>query len=128
MGVTKQIPRAEWQAYFEHFTRRHLEGDGDLHKAAVIEVLSPTFGDQVEATLMPILGMTYDLESSVFELALEDLDHLVFNPTAIWVIEEEDGFVSTLEVARADGATEIITLRQSGPLALRQEMPQLPEG
>jgi hypothetical protein len=123
MGATKKIPRAGWKTYFERFTKRHLGGKGGIHKAAVVEVLSPALGDQFQATLIPVEGMTYDPKSNAFELVLESLDHLVFHPAEIWVIEEEDGFIPTLEVVRSDGTKEIVHLRQSGPPALRYEMP-----
>src|SRR4051794_18819450 len=106
MGATKQIPSGEWEDYFVRFTRQHLQGD--VQKTAAIEVLSPALGDQVEATLVPVTGVTYDPKSNSFELALQNLDHLVFLPEEIWVIEEDDGFISALEVVRADGTREIV--------------------
>jgi hypothetical protein len=120
MATTKQIPRAEWKTYFERYTRQHLMDDGgDVRESAYVEVMSPELGDQVEATLVPLLGMTYDPKSNAFELALEDLDHLLFRPTQISVIEEGDGFISALEVTRADGIKEIVRLARSASPELR---------
>jgi hypothetical protein len=121
MGTTKQIPRGEWQAYFERYSRRHLEGDGDSREAAMVEIISPTLGDQTEDSLVPVLGMTYDPKSNAFELSLDGVDHLVFDPAEIAVIEEDDGFISVLEVARADGVKEIVRLRRAGTWAERYD-------
>ena len=44
----------------------------------------------------------------------EDVDHLVFYPAEIWVVEEDDGVVSALEVVRSDGTREIMRLQRSG--------------
>jgi hypothetical protein len=132
MGVTRQIPRKEWEEYFKRYTRQHLAGEsdaeGEVHPAAVVEALSPAFGDQVEATLVPLVGMAFDPKSNAFELLLKDVDHLVFDPIEIWVIEEDGGFISALEILQADGVKEIVQLRRSGPPALRYEAPAPPEG
>jgi hypothetical protein len=121
MSTTKEIPRAEWQSYFERYSRRFLEGDGDSREAAMVEIVSPTLGDQTEDSLVPVLGMTYDPKSNAFELSLEGVDHLIFDPKEIAVIEEDDGFISALEVARNDGVKEIVRLRRAGAWASRYD-------
>jgi hypothetical protein len=54
---------------------------------------------------------------------LEDLDHLVFTPKEIWVLEGEAGFIATLEVVRPDDSKEIIYIRRGGSLAPRYRFP-----
>ena len=120
MGTTKQIPRPEWQPYFDRFTRQHLVGGPP--ETATIEVVSPLIGDQIEARTAALLGLSYDPKSNAFEVLLEDVDHLVFHPSEIWVIEEDDGFLSALELVRTDDASkEIIYVHRSGPPAVRHE-------
>src|SRR5258707_1071228 len=120
MRTTKQLPRAEWKDYFDRFTREHLKDDAP--GAATIEVISPTLGDQFEVSAVRLLGLTFDPRSGVFEVLLEDLDHLSFSPTEIWVLEGEPGFIATLEVVHADGIKEIIYVRKSGPLARGEDL------
>lgn len=120
-GTTRQIPRQEWKDYFERFTRKHLADD--LPEAVTIEVLSPTIGDQFEARAARLLGLAYDPQRNTFEVLLEDLDHLVFEPAEIWVIETDGDFISTLELVRPDGTKEIIYVYRSGPPARRYEQP-----
>jgi hypothetical protein len=125
MGITRQLPRSEWKAYFDRYTREHLSSvnvdEDDVHDVAIIEVLLPRLGDQFEVTFEPLLGMTYDPKSNAFELVLRDIDHLVFRPAEIAVIEDDDGFISEIEVVRADDVKEIVHLRRTGPPALRQD-------
>jgi hypothetical protein len=124
MGTTKQIPRAEWKDYFERFTRDHLARKPD--ETVDIEVLSPRLGDQLEAAAERLVGIVYDPRSNAFQVLLENLDHLVFEPLDVWVIEEDDGFVSAIELVRPDGTREIVHLMQAGPLAPLDELPAPP--
>ena len=119
MSTTKQLPRAEWKDYLDRFTRERL-GD-DAPGAVTVEVISPTLGDQFEVSAVRLLGLAYDPKSRIFEVLVEDVDHLTFNPSEIWILEGEPGFISTVEVVTADGGKEIIYVRRSGPLALRDE-------
>jgi len=111
MSTTKQLPRAEWQVYFDRFTRAHLRDDRP--GAATLEVVSPIFGDQYEASALRLLGLVYDPKSNAFEVALEGVDHLVFEPREIWILEEEPGLIATIEVVERDGGKEIIYVRAS---------------
>lgn len=119
MSITKQIQRAEWKDYFDRFTRERL-GD-DTPGAVTVEVISPTLGDQFDVSAVRLLGLVYDPKSRIFEVVVEDVDHLTFDPSEIWVLEGEAGFISTIEVVKADGGKEIIFVRRSGPLARRDE-------
>jgi hypothetical protein len=110
IGTTKQIPRAEWESYFERFTREHLSGNQP--ETATVEVVSPNMGDQFEATEARLLGLDYDPKDDAFELALEGVDHLSFQPSEIWVIEDEGGFLSAIELGHPDGTKEIVYLHR----------------
>ncbi|HVU51728.1 MAG TPA: DUF5335 family protein [Polyangia bacterium] len=128
--MTRQLPRTEWKAYFDRYTREHLSSSDEtgVHEVAIVEVLLPRMGDQFEVTFEPLLGMTYDPKSNAFELLLRDIDHLVFRPAEIAVIEDDDGFISELEIVRADDVKEIVHLRRSGPPAVRHDAPAPPGG
>jgi len=72
---------------------------------------------EVEAVSVPLLGMAYDRKSNAFELVLADVDHFSYYPTEIAVVQEDDGFISALEVSRLDGTQEIVQLQRSAPPA-----------
>jgi hypothetical protein len=110
MGATKQIPRDNWKRYFNEVDRRHIR---DGTSCATIDLVSSELGDQPETTQIPIEGIDYDPRSETLEVQLKDLDRLVFHPVEIWVVEEDDGFVSALEVVYADGVREIMRIERS---------------
>src|SRR5512144_427022 len=121
MSTTRQLQRAEWKAYFDRFTREHLTDE--TPGAASLEVISPAFGDQFEASAIRLLGLTYDPKSQVFEVAMKDVDHLVFRPAEIWILEDEPGLVSTVEIIDEDGTKEILYVRSGGAPASRADAP-----
>jgi hypothetical protein len=121
MSTTKQLARTEWKLYFDRFTRERLESEEP--GAATIEVVSPTLGDQFQVSAVRLLGLTYAPKSEALEVLLENIDHLIFRPTEIWVVEGEPGFISTLEILQSDGTKELIYVRRSGPVAGRSEAP-----
>jgi hypothetical protein len=126
MGTTRVIPPADWELFFDQYTRRFLSPLGDAEETALLEVMSASLGVEVEATLVPLLAMEYDPESNAFELVLANVEHFMLYPTEIAVIEEDDGFISALEVTRVDGTQEIVEVRRSGPLAPLFEAPARP--
>jgi uncharacterized protein DUF5335 len=121
---TKQIPRDQWKAYFDHFTRQYLkEAESET---ATVEVLSPTLGDRFETERVRLLGLSYSPQTNLFELELESVEDVTFEPAEIWVMEEDDGFICNLDMVRSDGTNEVIYLRKSGPLAPGDEIPLSP--
>jgi hypothetical protein len=123
MGATRVIPPAEWKTFFDQYTRRFLSPLGDAEETALIEVMSPSLGVEVEASIVALIGMDYDPKSNAFELVLAGVDHFMFYPTEIAVIEEDDGFISALEVTRVDATQEIVQIRRSAALARTYEAP-----
>lgn len=117
MGAARIIPCEEWQTFFDEYSRRFLSPFGDAEETAFIEVMSPSLGVEVEAACAPLVGMAYDPRSNAFELVLANVDHLSYYPTEIAVLEEDDGFISALQVTRLDGTQEIVQLQRGAPPA-----------
>jgi hypothetical protein len=124
MSTTRQLEPADWKAYFDRFTRQHLTDE--TPGAASLEVISSALGDQFEASAVRLLGLTYDPKRQVFEVAMEGLDHLVFRPAQIWILEGEPGLVSTIEIVDQDGTKEILYVRSGGASASRHDAPAPP--
>jgi hypothetical protein len=112
MATTKKIPIAEWQTYFDRYSRQFLTQGTPT--SATLEIVSPTLGDQFDVTALRLYGLTYDPKDQNFEVLVEGVDHLVLKPAEIWVVEEPSGFVSTLEIVDNDGTREILYIRRSG--------------
>lgn len=111
MAVTTRIKEDQLAGYFEQFTKRFLQDDAP--ETASIEVLSPEWGEQYESEGARLLGITYDRHDNALELELESGDHRVYNPREVWVLEDKDGFVSGIEIVRADGEKEVVTVRRA---------------
>lgn len=115
MATTTQIPRDEWPAYFDNFSRQHLRGDRP--GLVTVEVLSPRLGDQVYAANARLVGLVFDPHADAFEVQLEGADHLTFQPKELWVLEGEPDLIAVFELVHADGTKELIHVREGGPLA-----------
>ena len=112
IATTKQLPREQWSAYFEAFTEKCLR---DPHpEEADIRVLSPDLGAQEQVKHVRLQGIAYDRKDNVLEIMLHRLDHLIFNPKEIWVVEEENGFLSSMEIVRSDDTREIVEFKSVG--------------
>jgi hypothetical protein len=102
--MAKQLEKSQWRAYFDRMSKT-LVG-----KRAEIEVASLKLGDQIEAQWLPLLGISYDPKNDIIEIALEGVDHLIHKPREIYV-EQEGLELSSLEVIDAEGARQIVVLR-----------------
>jgi putative heme degradation protein len=40
--------------------------------------------------------------------------HRIYAPQEVWVVEEPDGFTNSIEILRADGTREVVTVRKVG--------------
>jgi hypothetical protein len=117
MGTTRVIASEEWKSFFDDYTRRFLSPAGEAQETAFIEVMSHSLGVEVEAACVSLFGMAYDPKSNAFELLLANVDHLSYYPTEIAVLEEDDGFITALEITRLDGTQEIVQLQRCASLA-----------
>lgn len=84
-------------------------------KLAEIEVASLRLGVQVQAEWLPLFGIVYDAKNDLIEIYLDDVDHIVYTPQAVYV-DDNSLWLSSLEIIDGDGAGHIIKLRD--PLML----------
>ena len=107
--TTRKLDKKQWRTFFDAVSTT-LEG-----KEAEIEIASLRLGDQVEAEWLPLLGIAYDPNDDIVEVALEGLDHLIPKPREIYV-EDASGELVALEIIDADDVRQIVKLRD--PLML----------
>ena len=107
--AAEQIDRTRWSAFLDGLTET-LVG-----KQAEIEVAALDLGDQIEVEWAPLIGITYDKKNNVIEIALEQLDHLIRSPRAIFMDEAVGGIVA-LAIDDSDEHRHIVKLKD--PLAL----------
>ena len=111
MSNTKLIPREHWAEYFDSLSKRFFRDDQP--EVATIAVTSRLAGDRTAVHGARIIGITYDRHDDVLDVALEGVDHLVYRPTEIRVIEDTDGFVRELMVKHKGGPREVIALKRA---------------
>ena len=112
MSGTTKIPQDQLAVYFDAFTRRFLkEGSGTVD----VEVIEPEMGDQRAVEGVRLQGVTYERDTNTLEFELDSGDHRVYGPEEVWTVEDEDGFVSAIEVVKSDASKEIISIRRAGP-------------
>jgi hypothetical protein len=69
----------------------------------------------VEAEWLSLLGLAYDPNDDIVEVALDGLDHMIPRPRELY-IDNGIGSLSSLEIIDADGVKQIVKLRD--PLML----------
>jgi len=113
MSRTKHIPKSALAEYFDSFSRRFLmHGSPD---AVDIELIGPgDIGDQVVASGARLLGLDYDPKTNAFEIQLDSGDRRAYQPGEVWVVEEPDGFISSMEIMLPDGARHVLTIKRVG--------------
>ncbi len=113
MSETKRIAHDQLTRYFDAFSRKFLMPDSP--GAADVEVVGSEVGIQPVANRVRLLGVDYDPHTNALELELGSGDHRAYNPREVWAVEESDGFVSSIQIVRDDGAKELVNIsRGSG--------------
>lgn len=102
--MSRQIPKAEWQAYFDSISETMAGTQVEL------EVASLGLADQLEAEWVEFEGIAYDPEDDRIEFVLQDLDHMIDKPCEIWIDETAVSLLG-LEVVDATGFRHILVLR-----------------
>lgn len=112
MTQTKRLTPEGMEEYFDRFNKRFLNYEST--DVADVEVLSMELGDQVAANGAHLIGITYDPKGRSLEVELESGDMRSYTPKEVWAVEEDDGFIRSLEIVRDDGAKEIVRVRRQG--------------
>ena len=110
---TREIPRAEWNAFIEMFSRQH---EGWL---VTIEVLGRDIGAQEEAHELPLVGITADLQGSdadaisiiVGRAAEDHITHTVAGAARVRLEQAENGADEALEIEGTDDTKTLVRFR-----------------
>jgi hypothetical protein len=117
-----EIPRDQWRTYLEEFSKRNLGRPVNL------EVLSEELGDQEEAQMLPLEGITLETKGSEAESveimlggtgAADDrnLTHTVSQVRLIVPKVGTDGREEALEIEAEDGTKIILVFKALPELA-----------
>ena len=114
MTQMQNVPRDEWRPFFDRMSQ------GLLGKWAEVEAASLDLGDQIVAEWVPLLGITYDSNDDLVDVALDRANHLIRRPRQI-MVEEADGGLKSVTVLDAGGTRHIVRLKS--PIALPDPRP-----
>jgi uncharacterized protein with gpF-like domain len=114
---TQEIPRPEWTAFLDRFSRQH---EGWI---ATLEVFASDIGAQEEAHEMLLEGITASFKDSKPETVAislgnkpeDHLTHTIKDPTRIWLEQTAEGANAALEIESADGAKTLLRFRSALP-------------
>ena len=103
------LPKTEWKNYFDRMASA-LSG-----KWAEIEVTSLDLGDQIVAEWVPMIGISYDSNNDLVDVALDRVRHLIRQPREV-VVEEGPIGVASVAIVDAEGSKQVVRLKE--PLRL----------
>ena len=114
---TQEIPREQWNNFFNSFNRQH---EGWL---ATLEVFATDTGAQQEARDMPFEGISIDSKEGKSEAVLinvgttsaDHISHKIENPVHIWLQKTETGANAALEIEAEDDSKTLLRFRSPMP-------------
>jgi len=114
---TKEIPREEWNNFFDVFSRQH---EGWL---ATLEVFSTDVGAQEEARELPLEGISITsghdgANAIVINLGKTPEDHITHTITApehVWVQQTPEGANAALEIESEAQTKTLLRFRSALP-------------
>ena len=117
MTTTKEIPRQEWNTFFDAFSRQH---EGWL---ATLEIFAPDIGAQEEARELPLEGVSIAsgndaAEAIAISLGRDPADHVthtVTGPEHVWLEQTAEGANAALEIESANDTKTLLRFRSALP-------------
>jgi hypothetical protein len=113
--MANEIPREDWQAYFEDFSRNQPD------YLAKMEILGSELGAETEAEGTHLAAITYDRKDDIVVIGLdgaadetaEEVEHVIDKPLKITVDETGDGEIA-FEIEDAEGTRTVLRLDRAG--------------
>jgi hypothetical protein len=114
---TQEIPRDEWQTFFDSFSRQH---EGWL---VTLELLGAEIGAQQQAQELALAGVSLSSGGAEPETISIDLgitpdkrvSHAITQPTHVWLEKTEQGANVALQIESADGTKALLRFRSPMP-------------
>jgi hypothetical protein len=106
---TRKIDKAQWRDFLDAATQELVGAQAE------VEVSGLSLGHQIEVKWLGLFGCNYDPRTDAIEIALDGVDHIIYEPRELWVDVSNKGLV-TLEIVGSDETRQIVRLRE--PLLL----------
>ena len=112
---TKEIPKNEWQEFFDMFSRQH---EGWL---ATLEIFGSEIGAQVEERGLAFKGIVDEwdeVHGNEIQIMLgakpdDHITHSIRNPTTVSLEQTDEGADAALAIKSADGVMALLRFRSS---------------
>jgi hypothetical protein len=104
--MAQAIAKSEWALYCDNISKALESSDAE------IEVSSLELGDQPETDWLPFIGISYDPNDDIIDIALEGLDHIINHPREMRA-ELTTGGLKALQIKDSDGVQHLVKLRDS---------------
>ena len=111
---TREIPRSEWAAFFDSFSRQH-EG-----WRATLEIFGPDIGDQIEERELALEGVTAELMDTGDKIEImlgakpdDHLTHTISSPAQVSLEQTDEGADVALAIKAAGGTTSLLRFRSA---------------
>jgi hypothetical protein len=105
----KKIDKTDWMVYFDTFSKKFLKDKQPEY--AEIRVMSDEIGVQSETQWTPLMGISYNPKDDTLDINVEHLNRMIVHPVEIYVDQEENGWLTSIEVTESDGTKDIIEIR-----------------
>ncbi|SMO63479.1 DUF5335 family protein [Fodinibius sediminis] len=105
----KQINKEDWQPFFDSFSHKYLKDDQPEY--AEIRILSAESGAQPQTEWLVLEGLTFNAKEDLLDIRVEGLNRMILNPSQVYVDEDTDGWITSMEIVESDGTKDIIELR-----------------
>ena len=106
---TREIPRTEWAAFFDSFSRRH-EG-----WRATLDFLGPDIGEQIEERELIFESVTAELSDTGDKIEIligfgpdDHVTHTINDPERVSLEQTEEGADVALAIKEAGGETTLL--------------------
>jgi hypothetical protein len=110
--ATREIPHQQWLQFLNSISVDYLS------RNVTVQVSDPELGYQIEMRNLPLVGVSADLKAGggprveviVGRTDFEHTTHTVVDPTAVRVIEGEQGEVEVVEIESRSGSKTLLVL------------------
>jgi hypothetical protein len=106
---TREVPKSDWQSYFDEVNRQLAVMTVD------VDVTAPSMGAQQEFVALKLQGLSYDPRDDAFSILAGSMEHRVVHPAEIFVEEDGRGLVS-VQVIDGQGLTHLARFTRALPL------------
>ena len=111
---TREIPRTEWAAFFDSFSRRHEAGGSRL------KIFGPEIGDQIEERELALEGVTAELADAGDKIEImigakpdDHITHTITAPNQVSLEQTDEGADVVLAIKAADGTMTLLRFRSA---------------